>query len=182
MTEEKTEEKTEKSLAPPTLAPAPKKRGAIYYIDGFLVRLSLLVLIVALLWNWDGFWRTDIKLLTDAQKTYFPVKYEAEYLKVAALDDKSSLFTKMNERIVTYEEEKDQSLKAVEEVEAELVALRKEASVLLRYYDTSLRIIKQLNRKFSPDEFEETLKCNSPECENILKSNAEADPTTYSFN
>ncbi len=88
----------------------------------------------------------------------------------------------MNERIVTYEEEKDQSLKAVEEVEAQLVDLKKEASVLLRYYDTSLRIIKQLNRKFSPDEFEETLKCNSPECENILKSNSEADPTTYSFN
>ncbi|WP_300459521.1 hypothetical protein [Desulfobacula sp.] len=194
MTEEKNQAKTEKSptlpapapaLAPaplPAPAPAPKSRGAFYYLDGFLVRLSLLVLIIALLWNWDGFWRTDIKFLTDAQKNYFPDKYEAEHLKIAALDDKSSLFTKMNERIVKYEEEKNQSLKSVEEVEAELVALKKEAAVLLRHYDTSLRIIKQLNRKFSPDEFEETLKCNSPECENILKSNPEADPTTYSFN
>ncbi len=176
MTEEKNEAKIEKSLTPsspapasaPTLAlapaPAPKSRGAIYYIDGFLVRLSLLVLIVALLWNWDGFWRTDIKFLTDAQTTYFPVKYEAEQLKIAAL------------------EEKNQSLKAVEEVEAELVALKKEAAVLLRHYDTSIRIIKQLNRKVSPEKFEEALKCNSPECENILKSNPEADPMTYSFN
>ncbi len=187
-----TEEKHEKSPAPapatvpatvpaPVPPPAPKSRGTFYYLDGFLVRLSLLVLIVALLWNWDGFWRTDIKILTDAQKTYFPAKYEAEHLKIAALDDKSSLFTKMNERIVKYEEEKDQSLKTVEEVQAELVALKAEAAVLLRHYDTSLRIIKQLNRKFSPDEFEETLKCNSPECDNILKSNPEADPATYSF-
>jgi len=166
-----TEEKNEKPPAlpapvpapvpVPAPAPAPKSRGTFYYLDGFLVRLSLLVLIVALLWNWDGFWRTDIKVITDAQKTYFPAKYEAEHLKIAALDDKSSLFTKMNERIVKYEEEKDQSLKTVEDVEAELVALKKEAAVLLRHYDTSLRIIKQLNRKFSPDEFEETLKCNS---------------------
>lgn len=189
MTEEKNEAKTEKSLTPPAPAPAPvfapapapRKRGAIYYIDGFLIRLSLLVLIVVLLWNWDGFWRTDINFLTNFQKTYFSDKYEAEHLKIAALDDKSSLFTKMNERIVKYEEEKNQSAKAVEDIEAELIALKKEAAILLRHYDTSLRIIKQLNRKFSPDEFEATLKCNSPECENILKLNPEADPTTYSF-
>lgn len=172
-----TEEKTEKSSNPA----APKSRGAFYYIDGILVRLSLVVIIVALLWNWDGFWRTDIKFLTDIQKTYFPIKYEAEHLKVAALDEKSSLFTKMNERIVTYEQEKNQSLKALQAVEEELVAVNKKATVLLRHYDTSLRIINQLQRKFSPDEFEETLKCNSAECENIVKLNPEADPGSYSF-
>jgi len=162
MTEEKNEAKIEKSLTPSS--PAPKSRGTFYYIDGFLVRLSLLVLIVALLWNWDGFWGTDIKFLTDAQTTYFPVKYEAEQLKIAALG------------------EKYQSLKAVRKGETELVALKKEAAVLLRHYDTSIRIIKQLKQKVSPEDFEEALKCDSSECENILKSNPEADPMTYSFN
>jgi len=171
------EEKTEKSSNPA----APKSRGAFYYIDGILVRLSLLVIIVALLWNWDGFWKTDIKFLTDIQKTYFPIKYEAEHLKVAALDEKSSLFTKMNERVVTYEQEKNQSLKALQAVEEELVAANRKATVLLRHYDTSLRIISQLKRKFPPDEFEEILKCNSVECENIVKLNPAADPESYSF-
>jgi len=187
MTEETNEAKTEKSPIPsnyalvPAPVTAPKSRGAFYYIDGILVRLSLLVLVVALLWNWDGFWRTDIAFLTKAQQTYFPVKYEAEQLKTAALDEKSSLFTKMNERVVKYEEEKDQSLKAVEEIEAQLAAVKEEAAVMLRHYDTSLRMITLLKRKFSPEEFEEAMKCNSPECENILKSTAEADPATYSF-
>lgn len=172
-----TEEKIEKSSNPL----APKSRGAFYYIDGILVRLSLLVIIVALLWNWDGFWNTDIKFLTDTQKTYFPIKYEAEHLKIAALYERSSLFTKIKEKIVKYEQEKNQSLNALHAVEEELVAVNKKATVLLRHYDTSLRIINQLRRKFTPDEFEETLKCNSAECENIIKLSPEADPETYSF-
>ena len=172
-----TEDKIEKSSNPL----APNSRGAFYYIDGILVRLSLVVIIVALLWNWDGFWKTDIKFLTDTQKTYFPIKYEAEHLKIAALDEKSSLFTKMNERIVKYEQEKNQSLNALHDVEEELVAVNKKATVLLRHYDTSLRIINQLQRKFTPDEFEVILKCNSAECENIVKLSPEADPETYSF-
>ena len=172
-----TQEKTQKSSNPL----ASKSRGAFYYIDGILVRLSLLVFIVALLWNWDGFWKTDIKFLTHTQKTYFPIKYEAEHLKIAALDDKSSLFTKMNERIVKYEQERNRSLNDLHAVEQELVAVNKEAIVLLRHYDTSLRIINQLRRKFTPDEFEDTLKCNSTECENIVKLSPEADPETYSF-
>jgi len=162
MTEEKNEAKIEKSPTPPPPAPAPKGRGAFYYIDGLLVRLSLLVLIVALLWNWDGFWTTNIKFLTDAQTTYFPIKYETGHLKIEAL------------------EEKNQSLKMVAQTEAELIAFKKKAVVLWRHYDASLRIIKRLNRKVSPEAFEEALKCNSPECESILNSNPESDPMTYS--
>lgn len=163
MTEEKTEAKTEKPSSPPPPAPAPKGRGAFYYIDGLLVRLSLLVLIVALLWNWDGFWTTDIKFLTDAQTSYFPVKYKTEHLKIEAL------------------EEKNQALKVVAKAESEIAAFKKKATVLWRHYDASQRIIKRLNRKVSPEAFEEALECNSPECENILNSRPEADPMTYSM-
>ena len=87
----------------------------------------------------------------------------------------------MTERIEKYEQEKNQSLKALHAVEEELAAVNKKATVLLRHYDTSLWIINQLQRKFPPDEFEKTLKYNSAECENIVKLNPEADPETYSF-
>ena len=162
MTETKTETKIETSPAPPSQVPAPKGRGAFYYIDGLLVRLSLLVLIVALLWNWDGFWTTDIKFLTDAQTTYFPIKYKAEHTKIEAI------------------KERNQSLKAAAKIENEMNEFKKKAAVLWRHYDASSRIIKRLNRKVSPEAFEEALECNSPECENILNSSSEADPMTYS--
>ena len=159
MTEEKTEAKIQ---TPPAPQITVKGRGAFYYVDGLLVRLSLLVLIVALLWNWDGFWTTKIEILTEAQKTYFPIKFETEHLKIEAL------------------EEKNQALKVAAKAEAEMNEFKKKASVLWRHYDASTRIIKRLNRKVSPEAFEEALECNSPECENILNSTSEADPMTYS--
>lgn len=182
-----TDEKTVVKADPPEVpAASPQKvkvkgRGIFYYIDGFLIRLTLVVMIIAMVWNWDGFWQSDIKTLNNLQKKYFPIKYETMSLKMAAMDERSELYSQMNERTRKYVEEKDNAIKAMEEAKAELAALKKEAASLHRYYDTSLRIIKQLNRKFSPDELEATLKCNSLECENIVKSSPDADPGKFVF-
>jgi hypothetical protein len=158
----------------------PKSR-AFYYLDGILVRLSLIVIIIALLWNWDGFWRTDIKFLDTAQQTYFPIKYETERIKTEAMNNNTALYNKMSEKDSQFKKETDKFLKSIEAEEEKLIATKKKAAALLRYYDTSLRMIKQLQRKFSPDEFEEILKCNSSECEDIISSSPGADPETYSF-
>ena len=42
-----------------------------------------LVISLTLLWNWDGFWQTDIKSLNKVQKNFFPSKYSEEQLKVS---------------------------------------------------------------------------------------------------
>lgn len=43
-----------------------------------------------------------------------------------------------------------------------------------RYYDTALRMIDLLTRKYSDDELKRTLSCTSPECEEILVSKHQA--------
>ena len=49
---------------------------------------SLLSIVIALvvsgvmLWNWDGFWQTEIPLLASAQEAYFPVKHAQEQDKL----------------------------------------------------------------------------------------------------
>jgi hypothetical protein len=171
-----TEEKTE------TLPQIQKpKSRPFYYIDGILIRLFLIVLIIALLWNWDGFWKTDVKFLNDAQKTYFPIKYEAEHLKTATLNDKAGIFHEISSEIIKCQQETQKAIKAQKAAEERAIAINKKADELLRYYDTSLRIIKQLKRKFSPDEIESVLKCNSIECENITSLSPEAEPGKFSF-
>ena len=172
MAEEKTETSSKKEK--------PKSR-LFYYIDGFLIRLLLIVVLIALLWNWDGFWKTDIKILKQYQETYFPVKYEEERLKTAVINENQEMIQQFKEKASQYKQETDKALKAVETAEEKVVAITKKAAVLLRYYDTSRRIIEKLKRKFSPDELDAALKCNSVECEEIVKSSSKAAPETYSF-
>lgn len=183
MTDEKTVVKADTPAAPEA---SPQKvkvksRGVFYYIDGFLIRVTLVIAIIALVWNWDGFWQTDIKVLNNIQKSYFPIKYETMSLKMATMDERSEFYTQIHERTGKYVQDKDNAVKAMEEAKAELAAVKEKAASLHRYYDTSLRIIKQLNRKLSPDELEETLKCNSLECEDIVNSSSNADPKNFVF-
>lgn len=173
MAEEKTETSSEKQKK--------AKSRAFYYTDGILIRLSLLVVLIALLWNWDGFWTTEIKILKQAQETYFPIKYKAESLKTSVIKENLEIIQKMKESVSKYKQETDQALQTVEAAEATVMAVTEKATVLLRYYDTSRRIIEKLKRKFSPDELDAALKCNSIECEEIVKSSSKAAPETYSF-
>ena len=173
MAEEKTEASSKKQKK--------TKSRAFYYIDGILIRLLLLVVLIALLWNWDGFWKTDIKILKQAQEKYFPVKYEAEHLKIAVIKENLEVIQQMKDKASKYKKETDKALKAAEAAEAKVIAVTEKATVLLRYYDTSRRIIEKLKRKFSPDELDIALKCNSIECEEIVKSSSKAAPETYSF-
>jgi DNA mismatch repair ATPase MutL len=165
-------------MAEETTETAPQKQKsksrAFYYIDGILIRLLLLVVVVALLWNWDGFWKTDIKVLKQAQETYFPIKYKAERMKVSVMNENKEIMKQMKNKISEYQQDTDNALKAVE-------TAKEKAKTLLRYYDTSRRIIDKLKRKFSPDDLEAALICNSVECENIVNSSPEADPKNYVF-
>ncbi len=157
------------------------KSRAFYYIDGILIRLLLIVVFIALLWNWDGFWKTDIKILKQAQETYFPIKYKAERMKVSVMNENEAIMKQMKNKISKYQQETDKALKAVEAAKGDAAAVKQKAEILLLYYDTSRRIIDKLKRKFSPDDLDAALKCNSVECENIVKSSAEAAPESYSF-
>ena len=113
MTEEQTEVKaapTEVSAASPPKT-KEKGRGIFYFIDGFLIRVTLVVAIIALVWNWDGFWQTDIKVLDDLQKKYFPIKYETMSLKKAVMDETTEFYKQLQERTGKYVQDKDNAHK-----------------------------------------------------------------------
>jgi hypothetical protein len=63
-----------------TVMMQPPKKTRI--VESLLSVVLALVMGGVLLWNWDGFWQTEIPLLTSAQETYFPVKHAQEQDKL----------------------------------------------------------------------------------------------------
>ncbi|MFP3977530.1 hypothetical protein [Marinobacter sp. KMM 10035] len=136
------------------------------------VFLSALVFVI--LWNWDGFWQTDIGPLTRVQQSVFPVKYNEEQLKVSRVQNNNQLIEQIERRVNRYEIAAVEAQKAAREAQAQLSAVVSQENEKCRYYDTALRMIDLLTRKYSEDELKRTLSCTSPECEEILMSKHQA--------
>ncbi|MBB1443026.1 hypothetical protein [Pseudoalteromonas sp. SG43-3] len=144
-----------------------------------------LVISSALLWNWDGFWQTDIKSLNKVQKNFFPSKYSEEQLKVSRITRNNNLIDDIRKRLERAENrangkiekargERDQALSELEASKSELNRYLEKENTKCRYYDTSLRMIDHLTNKYSEDELKRTLSCTSAECEKILHYRQEA--------
>ncbi|HSH71193.1 MAG TPA: hypothetical protein VK997_14825 [Deferrisomatales bacterium] len=63
-----------------TVMMQPPKKTRI--VENLLSIIIAMVVVSGMLWNWDGFWQTEIPLLTSAQETYFPVKHAQEQDKI----------------------------------------------------------------------------------------------------
>lgn len=144
-----------------------------------------LVIGSALLWNWDGFWQTDIKILNNAQKDIFPSKYSEEQLKVSRITRNNNLINDIRDRLEREEkrakgkvkkaiQERDIALSGLEDAKEELNSYLEKENTKCRYYDSSLRMIDHLTKKYSEDELKRVLSCTSAECEKILYYRQEA--------
>lgn len=139
-----------------------------------------------LLWNWDGFWQTDIKSLNFPQKKYFSSKYNEEQLKISRITRNNEFIDEMNERLFKYEKryeskldkaiiKRDSAIKESAYHKDSLEDYLKNENLKCRNYITSLKIIDQLTRKYSKDELEDIIRCTSDECEKIIDNRSAAE-------
>ncbi|ELF5327280.1 hypothetical protein [Vibrio cholerae] len=137
------------------------------------------------LWNWDGFWQTDIKLLNNIQSEYFSSKYNEEQLKLSRIANNNYLIESITERLDTAEKraddkvqkayrERDMAISKLNSAEVELANYLEKENMKCRFYDTSLRMIDHLTKKYSEDDLKRVLSCTSVECEKILNYRQEA--------
>ncbi|MCV5746596.1 hypothetical protein OFN42_40940, partial [Escherichia coli] len=71
-------------------------------------------------------------------------------------------------------EEKVAALSKLDDIELQLSNYLDKENTKCRYFDTSLRMIDHLTKKYSEDELKRALSCTSAECENILHYRQEA--------
>ncbi len=130
--------------------------------------IFLLILLFVFLWNWDGFWQTDISWLNKAQKSFFPSKFTEEQLKVSRVADNTEIFQQIAQRLAEIESENQKLYDEKLQAERNLDQVLSKENQKCRYYDTSLRMFDIMAKKYSDDELRRVLSCTSAECEHIL--------------
>lgn len=128
---------------------------------GFGDILFLLFLLFTFLWNWDGFWQTDIKPLNSIQDKFFSAKHESERLKLNNFTINNNILADYKERIRKSELDRDSAELKFRELNSDNVDK-------CRYLDSSLRMIDILTQDLSSEAIEKKLRCTSVECANIL--------------
>lgn len=152
----------------------PKLKKSSTVFDTIIGYFIFTLILIALIWNWDGFWQTNIGPLKSAQQEYLPVKYNQEQLKVSRIEQNNEFLVKIMSQLESAENEsKRQSEIAASAKTALAQAISKEEEKC-QYYKTSLMVIKNLTRKYSEDELSTILRCTNSECEQIIKSKPEA--------
>lgn len=143
----------------------------------FTAMLWLTILAVfagAFVWNWDGFWQTDIKQLKSVQLRYFPAKFNEENLKLSRVLDNNKVLAGFEQKLVKAEANVETERQRASNSQMQLKALVAEQDTKCQYYKTSLKIIDNLTRKISPEDLHALVKCTNQECEQIIKSTPDA--------
>ena len=130
----------------------------------------LLVLLFVFLWNWDGFWQTDVNWLSKTQQSVFPSKFSEEQLKVSRVADNTRVFEQITERLVSIEEKNQRLYDQKQQADRNLDQYVNLENEKCRYYDTALRMLDHLSKKYSEHELKRVLSCTSAECEQILEN------------
>ena len=85
--------------------------------EGLLSVMIVLVVSGVMLWNWDGFWQTEIPLLTYTQETYFPVKHAQEQEKLTNARTNTVRWVEASRKIETLEAENEELRAALQKRE-----------------------------------------------------------------
>jgi len=152
--------------------PTLKKSSTIF--DTIIGYFIFALILIALIWNWDGFWQTNIGPLKSAQQEYLPVKYNQEQLKVSRIEQNNEFLVKIMSRLESAESESKRQAEVAASAKAALAQATSKEELKCQYYKTSLMIIKNLTRKYSEDELNAILRCTNAECEQIINSKPEA--------
>ncbi len=124
------------------------------FVSSFISLLFWTVISCTLLWNWDGFWQTEITVLNKAQKEYFPSKYQEEQLKLSRVIN-NKIIEDIQKQLVHSEEKaklKLEQIIAERDVAVQQMILSKDQlatyleveNLKCRYFDTSLRMGESL--------------------------------------
>ena len=155
------------------------------FLSNLFSVLFFLAIVLSVLWNWDGFWQTDVGFLKDFQKSFFSAKYSEEQLKISRIRKNNEVLDEIESKLRAYESKSiaalersnlamdKASLRAVK-AEKRLAEYIASENLKCRYYDASLRMIDHLTKKYSEDELARTISCTSKECEVILESKSDA--------
>ena len=139
---------------------------------GFIDFISWIVTLLVILWNWDGFWQTDIEWLSTSQQSMFSVKFAEEQLKVSRITDNNKIIAQSEQRFEAIKEENVQLTDQKFQAEKALKHFQNIENEKCRYYDTALRMLDHLSDKYSEQELKRTIRCTSAECEQILENRA----------
>lgn len=142
----------------PTKRPAPAKDSFLSrFFKGVKTLLLMILIGFALLWNWDGFWQTNIGFLRSAQERYLPAKLAQEQQKLSNIGLFNSELEKMRSQVQLLETE-------LAELKTAGAAGQKQ-----RHLEAALQIIETLSGKVPAEQLEELRSgCSSQECEEIF--------------
>ncbi len=130
--------------------PKTNNSGLFDALFGYAILMTIAFIFV---WNWDGFWQTNIRPLENVQQKYFPSKFKQEQLKISRIEKNNEYFAEIESRL--------------ELAESELAKQKLNCA----YYKTSLRVIVNLKRSLSEDELSKIKKlCSNDECDQIFDS------------
>lgn len=158
------------------------KKQVNQYSGDFLNRLltvlyglvAFAVLGAVFVWNWDGFWQTDIKRLQSVQRSYFPAKFKEEQLKLSRVLDNNQIIGRIEKKLAEADETVEMARQRASAAEMALKDLQAKEGSKCQYYKTSLKIIETLTGRISPDELRALVKCTNQECEQIIRSTPDA--------
>lgn len=143
---------------PPKVVAPPKDSLLSRLLRGVRNLLLLILVVLALLWNWDGFWQTNIGFLRNAQERYLPAKLAQEQQKLG--------------NIGLHNSELDRLRAQVADLEAQIARLQGTTAAEAQqkgYLQAALRIIANLSAKLPAEQLEVIRgSCTSLECEEIF--------------
>ena len=144
--------------APPTKRPPPAKDSLVSRFSRGVKNLLLMILIgLALLWNWDGFWQTNIGFLRSSQERYLPAKVAQEQQKLSNVALNNSELEKMRAQVLLLETQ-------LAELKSAGASEQKKG-----HLEAALQIIETLSSKVPAEQLEEVRSgCSSQECEEIF--------------
>ena len=153
------------ATSPSTSMPPPPVKRPPPATDSFLSRFArgvknlLLMLLIglALLWNWDGFWQTNIGFLRSSQERYLPAKVAQEQQKLSNIGLANSELEKLRAQVQLLE---------TQLAELKTTGAREQKKAHL---EAALQIIETLSGKISAEQLEQLRSgCRNQECEEIF--------------
>ena len=143
-------------------------------LSGTLTVAAVIGLSAVFVWNWDGFWQTNVGPLNTLQERYFPAKYKEEQLKLSRIVDNAAWLEVLERRLASAERDAEQDRQLAADSRAQLSTLQGKDATNCRYYKASLKIIDNLAKKIPPEELRTSAACTNVECEQIIRARPEA--------
>lgn len=113
------------------------------------------------LWNWDGFWQTDISPLNQFLIGAFPEKVLEEQAKTINMKQNAAYIEMLQEKY-------DRVLIKRDELEAKLDDISTDSTQKCEYLDSAIRMFDIATRDLSPEAKAQKITCTNSKCDDIM--------------